>query len=219
MKSIYSKHIITPESEMSGYIHIENGRIHSLTSTFQGEYEDFSDAIILPGFLDQHTHGWGRGSFLYENDAQSLKMMIEDQVKEGVTGFLATTFTDSLDNIHRSIQAGNEVYRKKIKGTKLLGLHLEGPFINPEYKGAQKGEYCIPPNLDIMKSFYEAQKDTSMIKLITLAPELEGAHEVINFCKSQGIQISAGHTGATFEQMMQAQIDGVGGGLLTCLAQ
>lgn len=211
MTTIYSKHIITPTAELSGYIHIENGKITRIEPTYTGPYEDFSEAVILPGFIDQHTHGWGRGSFLFENDEQSLRMMIEDQAKEGVTGFLATSFTDTLDYIHQSINACNALYGQKIKGTKLLGLHLEGPFINPLFKGAQKGEYCLLPTVEVMDGFYKAQKDPSMIKLITLAPELEGAKEVINYCKARGIQVAAGHTGATFEQMMQAQLDGVGG--------
>ena len=85
MTTIYSKHIITPTAELSGYIHIENGKITRIEPTYTGPYEDFSEAVILPGFIDQHTHGWGRGSFFFENDEQSLRMMIEDQAKEGVT--------------------------------------------------------------------------------------------------------------------------------------
>lgn len=211
MKTIYSKHIITPKQEVEGYLHIQDGKIVGLDTAFDGVYEDFKDAIVLPGFIDQHTHGWGRGSLLYENSKESLEMMIADQAKEGVTGFLATTFTDDLQAILHSIEIANQLYQKQPKGTKLLGVHLEGPFINPAYKGAQKEEYCILPDVNVMKQFYAAQKDPSMIKLITLAPELAHAKEVIDFCLEHGIQVAAGHTGATFEEMMQAQEDGVGG--------
>ncbi len=211
MKAIYAKRIITPTEEKAGYLLLRDGKITDIVDEFEGEYEDYSDAIIMPGFIDQHTHGWGRGSILYENDRACLEMMIADQAKEGVTGFLATSFTDDLDSILKSIHHANELYGKQPKGTKLLGVHLEGPFINPTYKGAQKEEYCMVPDLNVMKRFYEAQEDPTMIKLITLAPELDHAKEVIDFCLAHGIQVAAGHTGATFEEMMQAQKDGVGG--------
>lgn len=211
MKTLYSKHIVTPQGEVEGYLHIEHGKIVEITNACSGPYEEYSDAIILPGFIDQHTHGWGRGSFLYENSKESLDMMIEDQAKEGVTGFLATTFTDEWSTIRHSMQEANRVYQKQNKGSKLLGVHLEGPFINPLYKGAQKEEYCLAPNRALIQELYDLQEDSSMIKLITLAPELEGAKDVISFCLEHGIQVAAGHTGATFEQMMQASDDGVGG--------
>lgn len=209
--TIYSKHIVTPAGEIEGYLQIQNGLIHAITSSCDHPFVDYSDAVVLPGFIDQHTHGWGRGSFFYENSRQSLKMMIEDQAKEGVTGFLATTFTDELETIRHSIREANTLYNKQGKGSKLLGVHLEGPFINPVYKGAQKGEHCLLPDLNVMKELYDLQDDSSMIKLITLAPELEGAKDVIDFCLAHKIQVAAGHTGATFEEMMQAQKDGVGG--------
>lgn len=211
MYTIYSKRIVTLDGIFSGYLTIKDKKIISLETAHKGSYYDFSNAIIMPGFIDQHTHGWGRGSFFYENNIESLKMMSEDQAKEGVTGFLATTFTDALPTIFQSIEAANAVYGQENKGSKLLGIHLEGPFINKEYKGAQKEEACLLPSLSLMKEFYETQDDKSMIKLITLAPELEGAKEVVEFCKAHDIQVSAGHTGANFETLLKSKSWGVSG--------
>lgn len=211
MKALYSNKIITPNGEKAAYILIENGKIVDIVDQYEGEYEDYSDGIILPGFIDQHTHGWGRGSFLYENNEKSLRMMIEDQVKEGVTSFLATTFTDSLDSIYQSIESCNAVMKENHKGTELLGLHIEGPFINKKYKGAQKEEYCLDPNVDIMKDFVNRCAMDRQIKLITLAPELPGAKELVEYCTSENIQISAGHTGASFEEIQRAKEWGVSG--------
>lgn len=208
---IYSKCIVTPHGEQEGFLIVENGKIKSIVQEYEGEYLDYSDKIIMPGFIDQHTHGWGRGSFLYENNTKSLRMMIEDQAKEGVTSFLATTFTDSLESIYQSIDAMNEVIDNQPLGTKLLGLHIEGPFINKEYKGAQKEEYCINPDVEIMKGFVDRLKRKDLIKLITLAPELPGGEALVKYCLGQNIQVSAGHTGATFEELMKASEWGIGG--------
>lgn len=211
MLTIYSKNIVLPDKIIEGYIVIENNKIQEITSSWDKEFLDYGDHIVLPGFIDQHTHGWGRGSFLYENNEESLRMMIEDQAKEGVTGFLATTFTDSLDNIYQSIEAATSVLKNHNKGTKLLGLHIEGPFINKKYKGAQKEEYCLDPNVDILKSLIQKAENPSLIKLITLAPELPCAKELIQFCAQHNIQVSAGHTGATFEELLEAKKWGVAG--------
>lgn len=211
MLTIYSKNIVLPDKIIEGFIIINHGKIKEITSSWEDDFIDYGDNIVLPGFIDQHTHGWGRGSFLYENNEESLRMMIEDQAKEGVTGFLATTFTDSLENIHQSINAANEVLKNHNKGTKLLGLHIEGPFINKKYKGAQKEEYCLDPDVDVMKGFIEKCEDPHLIKLITIAPELPNAKKLIEFCRQNGIQVSAGHTGATFEEILEAKKWGVSG--------
>lgn len=211
MNAFYSNRIITPDGEISGFVIVEAGKIVAISDQFEGDFEDFSESIILPGFIDQHTHGWGRGSFLYENNEKSLRMMIEDQVKEGVTSFLATTFTDSIESINQSIEACNHVMSLGHKGTELLGLHIEGPFINKKYKGAQKEEYCLDPDVKLMKQFVEKCTHDKQIKLITLAPELPGAKELVEYCVKENIQVSAGHTGATFDIIQEAANWGVSG--------
>lgn len=211
MLTIYSKNIVTETGVIEGYLQIEDGKITAITQQCDSEFINHEEDIILPGFIDQHTHGWGRGSFLYENNEKSLRMMIEDQVKEGVTSFLATTFTDTQEHIKQSIDAANIVYPNQNLGSKLLGLHIEGPFINKTYRGAQLEEFCIDPSVEIMQSFIEHCDDKQMIKLITLAPELPNAKQLIEYCKQSNIQVAAGHTGATFEELMESISWGVGG--------
>ena len=137
--------------------------------------------------------------------------MIEDQAKEGVTGFLATTFTDSLESIFQSLEVINRIQKESHLGTKLLGIHLEGPFLNPEFGGAQKVEHCRVPDVALMKKFVEYGQPHNFIKLITIAPELPGAQAVIEYCRSQNIQVAAGHTGASFEELLEAKNWGVSG--------
>ena len=211
MNVLYSKNIMINGDFSEGYIVIENGKIIDILESFDNDYEDFSNDIIMPGFIDQHIHGWGRGSLFYDNSEDSLRKMVEDMAKEGVTGFLATTTTADLDTIINSIEYSNSVLSDHNKGAKILGLHLEGPFINPEQAGAQNSEYCLKPDIEIFKKFMEACKFKNQIKLTTIAPELDGAKELIEFCHKNNIQVSAGRTNATFDQMMEAKKWGVGG--------
>ncbi len=212
MEKIYSKNIVSHQGVIEGYITVEDGKILSLDKGVPtGDYIDFKDASIFPGFIDVHVHGWGRGSYMFENTPQSIIRMGEDQAREGVTGFLATTVADSIEKTLEYIETGNQVYGQRINGAALLGIHLEGPFINKEHKGMQKEEYCIKPDLSIMKEFYNHQKDKSMIKLMTMAPELDDGMQVLKFCKEFGIQVSAGHTAVGLSDLSIMKDYGVGG--------
>lgn len=207
----YSKSIVTPKGVIEGYLEIENGKIKSIESETTKEYIDYSDHIIMPGWIDIHVHGWGRGSYMYSKDAESIILMGEDMAKEGVTGFLATTAADSLENTLKYLDGANAVYGKQIDGATLLGVHLEGPFMNKEYRGMQKEEYCIDPDMEFMIKMYEHQKDKSMIKLMAMAIELPNSKEIIKYCKNRNIQISIGHSGADFEDIRDLKEYGVGG--------
>lgn len=208
----YSNNIVTPRGTIKGYLEVKDGKIINIHDTWDADYIDYSDKVILPGFIDVHVHGWGRGSYSIENTPESIIRMGEDQAREGVTGFLATTLNAPLDFTYQYIKTANEVYNKvEIEGSKLLGVHLEGPFINKKHKGMQKEEYCLDPSMDIMQEFYNIQEDKSMIKLMTMAPELPGAKEVIQFCNANNIQISIGHSGATFDVITELKEFGLGG--------
>lgn len=207
----YSKNIVTPKGIIEGYLHIEDGKIADITPTCDQDFVNYENDVILPGFMDIHVHGWGRGSYMFEKTPESIRLMAEDQAKEGVTGFLATTVTDSLEETYKYIDAANEIYGKPIHGSKFMGVHLEGPFMNKEHKGMQNEEYCINPDLDLMKSFVDRQIEPRMIKLMTIAPELDGAKPVIQYCKEQGIQLSIGHSGANFDVISELKEYGLGG--------
>ncbi|CAM4186012.1 N-acetylglucosamine-6-phosphate deacetylase [Erysipelothrix inopinata] len=207
----YSKNIVTPRGVIEGFLKVSNGKIVGVSNECKEPFIDYTDEIILPGFIDVHVHGWGRGSYMFEKTPESIVLMAEDQAKEGVTGFLATTVTDSLEETYRYIEAANEIYGKPIHGSKFMGVHLEGPFMNKEHKGMQKEEYCINPDLSLMKSFVDLQVEPRMIKLMTIAPELDGSKEVIKYCKENGIQLSIGHSGATFDVISELKEYGLGG--------
>ncbi|MBE6055136.1 MAG: N-acetylglucosamine-6-phosphate deacetylase [Clostridium sartagoforme] len=227
---IYSKNIYLEDKKISGFIKIENKEIKDIVEIEEdvstdlkdyvasnlrwdndNEVLDYGDLTIIPGFIDNHIHGWGTGSFWFEKTEKSIREMQKNLPKEGVTSFLATTGADAIKEILTQIDEANEIYEAEQVGAEMIGVHLEGPFISKEYKGMQKEENCILPNLEYMKEFYNRQKSKDLIKLMTMAPELDGAKEVAEFCKDKGIQLSIGHSGSTFDKIKEIKDYGFGG--------
>lgn len=160
------------------------------------------DAIVLPGFIDEHIHGAG-GADAMDGTEEALETIATTIAAEGTTGFLATTMTQSYENITKALNAVKE-YRNKEKkgGAKLLGVHLEGPFVSPKHKGAQPLEYVIKPDISLFDAYNAASGNS--IKIITIAPEEEGAAELIKHVFDMGVVASIGHTGAKNEEIKQA---------------
>jgi N-acetylglucosamine-6-phosphate deacetylase len=208
---LYSKNIYLPDRLFEGYLTLEDGKIVKISPQCEEEYIDYSERIILPGFIDLHIHGWGTGSFWMEKSVSSLFEMKKHLPQQGVTSFLATTAADPIDDILTSIAAAEEVMKAQSGDTECLGLHLEGPFINKEYKGMQAEEHCIDPDLALMKRFTGAQTIQHSIKMMTIAPELPHAQEVIMYAHEQGIQCAVGHSAATFEVIKNLKGFGLGG--------
>lgn len=208
----YSKNIVTPKGVIEGYLEVKDNKIIKIHDTCDKEFIDYRDKIIMPGWIDIHVHGWGRGSYMWDKNAESIILMGEDMAKEGVTGFLATTAADSYENTIKYLDGANAVYNKeKINGAAMLGVHLEGPFMSKEFRGMQKEEYCIDPDIDFMEKLYNYQEDETMIKLMAMAIELPNAKSVIQYCKERNIQVSVGHSAAKFEDIKNLKEYGIGG--------
>ena len=159
------------------------------------------DAIVVPGFVDQHIHGAG-GSDGMDGTLQDLETIATTLVSEGTTSFVATTMTQSVENITKAMSAVKE-YREGVHpGARVVGIHLEGPFIAAAYKGAQPLEYVVSPNVEAFKAYNEASGNA--IKIVTLAPEVEGAEELISYLTENGIVSSIGHTGAKYADIKKA---------------
>ena len=214
---IQSKNIYTPLRKIDGYIKIEKGRIKEVAAGLPKDVEeheviDYGDQTVLPGFIDLHTHGFATGSFTHEQTADSVIEMSKSLAKVGVTSFLPSTGADAISVIQNMLAEADQAMKEWTPntGAEILGIHLEGPFINKEYKGMQKEEHCIDPSVEV---FEEMIKPISIdqIKLMTLAPELPGALELIQHLNRHGIQISIGHSAATFDQIKKIKDYGIGG--------
>jgi N-acetylglucosamine-6-phosphate deacetylase len=198
---------------ISGYMTIEEGKITYIGKDKpQGEFKDYGDLNIIPGFIDLHVHGFSTGSFWYEKTEDSLKRMSESMIQAGVTTFLGTTGTDAIESIKDSLKEAKLAINNwnPSWGSRILGIHLEGPFINKEFKGMQKEENCINPDLLIMDELLQAAGEEN-VYLMTMAPELPGSKEIITYLNNKGIQISIGHSAAELDEIRNLKDLGLGG--------
>lgn len=160
------------------------------------------NATVFPGFIDEHIHGAG-GADAMDGTLSALKTIADTIAGEGTTTFLATTMTQSRENILAAMKAVKE-YREAAPetGARLLGVHLEGPFIAAAHKGAQPLEYIVKPNIDVFDEYNAASGNA--IKIVTLAPEEEGARQLVAHLKELGVVPSIGHTGAKCADIQNA---------------
>lgn len=160
---------------------------------------DVNGAYVMPGFIDTHIHGIG-GKGADDGDYKSILHMSEVLSQYGVTSFIPTCCTAKEELLMTKIKAIVKAIGKE-KGAHILGIHLEGPFLSPERIGAQAADGISPVDLGLMQRLYKACKG----KLInmTVAPELKGMRELALYCVEKGIVLQAGHTNATYEQMLE----------------
>lgn len=192
-------------------IEIERGYITHIQPASTHTHYDFvfpENSLLLPGFIDLHTHG-AAGYDVMDASPVALKKISTTLLQEGVTGFLATTMTASTADIEACIRnvAHFKQHALDNKGADILGLHLEGPFINPCFMGAQDEEKMQAPHPENLKHWQNLAKGE--IKILTLAPELAGSSALIKTALEQGIIAAMGHTAATFEESIYAIDEGI----------
>lgn len=160
---------------------------------------DFPDAVLAPGFIDIHIHG-GNGHDVMETSNSALTAIEQGMLKHGVTSYLATTVTAPLPETLRSLEhLGKAVRTKESRGgAKLLGIHLEGPFISHARRGVHPPENLLQPSPELLHKLHGASDGT--VRMMTIAPELEGSLETIREAKRLGIESSLGHSNATFTE-------------------
>ena len=167
------------------------------------------DAVVVPAFIDTHVHGAG-GSDAMDGTETALKTVATTLAADGTATFLATTMTQSPENIKKALSAV-KAYREKNheEGAYIYGVHLEGPFIAEKFKGAQPLEYVAAPSAETFREYYKASGEC--IKTVTFAPEKEGAEELIKELKRCGVNPSIGHTSAKFADIEKAVAAGAVG--------
>lgn len=164
---------------------------------------DAKGSYVSPGFIDLHIHGSG-GRDAMDGELEDLKVISQSIAQNGVTGFLPTTMTMSKEKIYKALDNIKEGMKLDLGGAKVLGAHMEGPFINPKYKGAQKEDYIIEPDYNFINGYED------VIKIITLAPEKDNNSQFIKSIKENtNIVLSIGHSDATYEEAMESIEKGV----------
>lgn len=160
---------------------------------------------MMPGMIDQHIHGIA-GADVMDGTESSLNTISTSLAKFGVTAFLATTMTAAETQIEHVVKSIANT-KNNVKGAKIAGIHLEGPFINPIQKGAQSDQFIIKPSVEIFDRLNVSSQ--SEIKLITLAAELDEGYKLATYLKNKGIVASIGHSDAKYAEtkaMLEQQL-------------
>jgi N-acetylglucosamine-6-phosphate deacetylase len=212
--AIYASRILTPQEDISdGVIIVEGSRItgvgHRDEIRVPAGATDFvgTGMTVVPGFVDLHIHGAG-GHDVMEADARSLDRIASTVARHGTTSMLATTVTapveatcESLEEIGRYIRSREGEATGRLTA-EILGVHLEGPFISSARRGVHPSAAILPPSIEILQKFVAASD--GLVKILTLAPELPGALEVIEFAVAAGLVVGMGHTDADYDQARAA---------------
>lgn len=195
--------IITPDTTLnSGWILSQDGIIWAIGTGEPPEADNVIDAdghTLLPGFIDLHVHGAVNADVMDAN-ADALCRMAAFYASHGVTSFLPTTLTASHDDVMAALQTIKDVMQSDYEGARILGAHLEGPYLNVEKCGAQDVDHIRLANRDETDELL----DLDVIRLVSLAPEFEKNLAFLDACQQRGITVSAAHTNASFEQMQRA---------------
>ncbi|PGZ99566.1 N-acetylglucosamine-6-phosphate deacetylase [Bacillus pseudomycoides] len=169
---------------MAQYLPKENEEIH-----------DIKGNLVIPGMIDIHIHG-GYDIDAMDANSDGLVTLSKQMLQEGVTTFFPTTMTQSPEAIEAALSAAKEA---KEKGAHFEYIHLEGPYVSKKRAGAQPLKYIVPANIEQFKQWQEASGN--LIKLVTYAPEEEGAREFEQYLVGTGVIGTIGHTDATDEQL------------------
>ena len=210
MKAIINAKAVLPDKNGDFFIQ-ENTHIlfnERIIGIFQGDIpaeilklseENIIDAknkYLSPGFINIHAHG-ALGKDTMDEEEDALKIFAQAEASMGVTSFLPTTMTYDIPRIRRALQRIRKAMGEKSKGAKILGAHMEGPYISPKKRGAQDIKHIKPAEFEDIADFADA------IKIITLAPEVID-DLFMEQAKSKGILLSMGHTNATYDEAIEA---------------
>lgn len=196
---VHLPHQILP----SATVWISNGKLKRIEptqeiETIEGDDEriDGNGMWLIPGMIDVHIHG-ANGYDMMDGTEDSIQEVSRACAATGCTSFLATSVSSTIEDLLNMIRSVKAVIGQE-QGARIAGIHLEGPYLNPKRKGMQNEKYLRHPNLDEMKLIF--QEAGSLIKMVTIAPELHGGLELISFLKEQGVVIAVAHSDATYEE-------------------
>lgn len=203
--------LITPNEVLTGYgVVFENDKIIKLDLE-ENIPEDSADNIIdgngeflSPGFIDIHNHGNSGYDFM-DGTEEAVDAIGAYHIKNGVTSYLGTVLTSTENKIFRAVNNLAQ-YKNKDNLSQLIGIHLEGPFLSKDKKGAQPKKYIIRPNLDFMIKLNEISQ--GKIRMVSLAPEIDGSDEIISYLESKKISVAMAHTNAKYIEVQKALNEG-----------
>lgn len=212
--AIHADRVLTPFDDISdGVVVLQGSKISAVgprgqTVLPRGVREiAMPGKTIVPGFVDVHIHGAG-GRDVMEGNAESLEIIAGTIARHGTTSFVATTVTasqvetcESVGGIARFILNSSQFAARELSA-EILGIHFEGPFISRARRGVHPEEWLLPPSTPVLAQLLKEARGTAQI--LTLAPELPGALDLIDAARQAGLVVSIGHTDANYEQALAA---------------
>ena len=182
------------------------GRQDKIKTPTEARIIDASQKIVTPGFIDIHVHG-GKGRSVMDASADAINELAKFKVHHGTTAFLPTTISASQEKLLDAAKAVKVAMEKRTEGAEVLGIHLEGPYISTEKRGGQDPDFIRPPSLDGLREILKASNQK--VRIVTLAPEVDGAEKLIGELRNLGIVASMGHSNATYSVAVDAIRHGV----------
>jgi N-acetylglucosamine-6-phosphate deacetylase len=202
--------MITKDVELAG-LWVERGRAERL-SVHEGRLvargpasAEANELWILPGLCDLHVHG-GAGCDFSDGTHQSAETICRLHAAHGTTSLCATVLAEAPDRTLRAVSSLASMVGKPTGGARIRGINLEGPFLNPRFAGAQAREHLRVPDRGLIKELLAA--GDGHVRIVTLAPELPGALEMVEFLAGEGVAVSLGHSAASYAQVLAAVAGG-----------
>jgi N-acetylglucosamine-6-phosphate deacetylase len=199
--------VVTPQGLLKeGYVLIKDGKIVEIGHTYANGLSedrvvtiDAGNKYVLPGFIDVHVHGGGGGDVM-DGSFEALHSITQTHARYGTTGLLATTMTADVEPIHRCLDVVSQfIEQQPSSGAAILGIHLEGPFIHPKYKGAQNEKWIRSATVEELKKMVDSAR--GQLKWITMAPELVESDEIFEWLQSHNLVCSIGHSSAGYNDV------------------
>lgn len=198
---IQSRRVWIDDAFQVAQIRTENGKIQEILSWNTEKPDvDYGENMILPGFIDAHTHGCV-GIDSATADVKDMEVWQKAEAAEGVTSFMATTATESEEDNLKTFARLAETIGKN-DGAEVLGIYMEGNFINPACKGAHDERLIVKPNVEQLQKYIDASR--GQIRRMILATELDEDFQVLKYAISQGIQVSLGHSAVPYQSAEKA---------------
>ena len=199
IQTLYAREIYLPGRVLyNGRVTVENSRVTEVSENIAGEGETFEK--IFPGFVDIHMHG-GNGYDVMDPTYEAINEISLYKAREGATSFCASTITSPMDELKGAVENIAKAIDRGVDGARIIGIFLEGPYINKKYKGAHVEELIRDISIPEIDALLEAGR--GHVKSVAVAPELPGALEAIEYLTGKGIKVSLGHSGGTYEEVLK----------------
>lgn len=219
MKTVFlARRVFTPLEEIQdALVVVEDGKISEVSSRAEmavppaAEVVDLGESVLTPGFFDIHMHG-GSGVDLMRASGSDFPRLGQFLIQHGVTGYFPTTVAAPLDATYKALGRladaidGAEAGGGGAVQARPLGIHLEGPFLSHKRRGVHPPEYLVEPTLKVFEELWQAAR--GHVRMMTIAPEIPGAIEVIGEAARRGVCVSIGHSDADLPAARKAVAGG-----------